>query len=60
MGRGKRGVGGSKAQITMYKISYKDILYNIEDIVNILFYFVFLGPCLQHMEVPRLGVEWEL
>ena len=22
--------------------------------------FFFLGPCLQHMEVSRLGVEWEL
>ena len=25
-----------------------------------LFIFVFLGPYLQHMEVPRLGVESEL
>ena len=24
------------------------------------FFFVFLGPHLQHMEVPRLGVESEL
>ena len=23
-------------------------------------FFFFLGPHLQHMEVPRLGVEWEL
>ena len=23
-------------------------------------FFVFLGPCLQHMEVPSLGVESEL
>ena len=22
--------------------------------------FTFLGPCLQHMEVPRLGVQLEL
>jgi len=26
----------------------------------ILFYFGFLGPYLQHMEVPRLGVKLEL
>ena len=25
-----------------------------------LFLFVFLGPHLRHMEVPRLGVQWEL
>ena len=25
-----------------------------------IFFFVFLGPYLQHMEVPRLGVELEL
>ena len=24
------------------------------------FFFVFLGPQLWHMEVPRLGIEWEL
>ena len=23
-------------------------------------FFVFLGPHLKHMEVPRLGVQWEL
>ena len=26
----------------------------------ILFFFIFLGPHLQHVEVPRLGVESEL
>ena len=26
----------------------------------VLFCFVFLGPHLWHMEVPRLEVEWEL
>ena len=26
----------------------------------IYFYFIFLGPCRQYMEVPRLGVESEL
>ena len=25
-----------------------------------VFFFSFLGPHLQHMEVPRLGVQWEL
>ena len=25
-----------------------------------IFFFVFLGPHLQHMQVPRLGVELEL
>ena len=25
-----------------------------------LFFFFFLGPHLRHMEVPRLGVKWEL
>ena len=29
-------------------------------ILFILFYFLLLGPCLQHMEVPRLGVKSEL
>ena len=24
------------------------------------FFFVFLGPCLQHMEVPKLGDKSEL
>ena len=28
--------------------------------INILLFFVFLGLHLQHMEVPRLGVESEL
>ena len=27
---------------------------------NDFFFFVFLGPHLQHMKVPRLGVESEL
>ena len=27
---------------------------------NSFFFFVFLRPHSQHMEVPRLGVEWEL
>ena len=27
---------------------------------KVLFFFVFLGPHLRHMEVPRLGVELEL
>ena len=26
----------------------------------LVFFFSFLGPCLQHMEVPRLGVISEL
>ena len=26
----------------------------------LFFFFVFLGPHLWHMEVPRLGVQWEL
>ena len=26
----------------------------------IFYFFVFLGPHLRHMEVPRLGVEWKL
>ena len=28
--------------------------------MSFLFFIFFLGPHLQHMEVPRLGVEWEL
>ena len=28
--------------------------------LNILFFFFFLGPHLQHMEVPRLEVKCEL
>ena len=27
---------------------------------SVLFPFFFLGPCLQHMEVPRLGIQSEL
>ena len=35
-------------------LSYKDINSFF------FFFFVFLGPLLWHMEVPRLGVESEL
>ena len=28
--------------------------------VVVVFFFLFLGPHLQHMEIPRLGVELEL
>ena len=28
--------------------------------ICLFIYFCWLGPHLQHMEVPRLGVEWEL
>ena len=34
---------------------------NWHNIINqIHFFFFFLGPYLQHMEVPRLGIELEL
>ena len=33
-----------------------DINYQL----TLLFMYLFLGLCLQHMEVPGLGVEWEL
>ena len=35
-------------------------LYHIGTHFLFLFFFCFLGPHLQHMEVPRLGVESEL
>ena len=35
-GRGNIGVGDSDVENIMYKISYKDILYSIENIANIL------------------------
>ena len=35
-GRSKIGVGNWKVQIIMCKLSYKDILYNIEIAANIL------------------------
>ena len=30
------------------------------DFIYLLIYFIFLGPHLQHMEVPRLAVKLEL
>ena len=47
-------------------IYYKKILEMVAsgersmDLVMIFFFFVFLGPCMRHMEVPRLGVKLEL
>ena len=59
------GEGSQKVPISNYKISQGDLIYSIVTIVNntvlLLFFFAFLlGPHLQYMEVPRLGVEWEL
>ena len=33
---------------------------NLQKFFFFFFFLVFLGPHLQHMEVPRLGVEVEL
>ena len=36
VGRGNIGIGDEEVQTIGYKISYKDIVYNPENIVNIL------------------------
>ena len=40
----------------------RDLLSNLKEVLDLFvgFLFVFLGPHPQHMDVPRLGVEWEL
>ena len=45
-----------------YRHYKKTILMNTDAKVHKFFFFfsVFLGPHLQHMEVPRIGVESEL
>ena len=40
-----------------YIINFDD---DDDDNRQISFFFFFLGPHLQHMEVPRLGADWEL
>ena len=41
-------------------LEYFDFLLQfILGIWSDFFFFVFLGPCQQHMEVPRLGVQSE-
>ena len=47
------------------KLKFRDILqnyqpFNAKEICSFVLSFVFLGPHLWHMEVPRLGVESEL
>ena len=45
----------------IYIIQGFDNLLNIFlEIQLFFFFFVFLGPHSGHMEVPRLGVKWEL
>ena len=46
----------------IYIIQGFDNLLNIflEIQLFFFFFFVFLGPHSGHMEVPRLGVKWEL
>ena len=37
-----------------------DLIIDIIDVNFYVYVFVFLGLYLQHMDLPRLGVEWEL
>ena len=46
-----------KASGTYQNLLDHDLLISLVFFYFILF-FVFLGPHLQHMEVPRLGVKW--
>ena len=39
---------------------YKDIPEANYLLPNFIYLFIFLGPHPWHMEVPRVGVEWEL
>ena len=49
--------------IVVLRDKYLDIVLNATQhdlIVNLFFFFCFLGPYLWHMKVPRLGVKLEL
>ena len=41
-------------------LEYCIIMVNVDNIVCFLGFFGFLGPHLLHIEVPRLGAEWEV
>ena len=52
-------IGGTVCQARRFSFALR-IRGHKKKFYFILFYFVFLGLHLQHMEVPRLGVELEL
>ena len=51
-----------KGKISEKQLSHEEILSLQEKDLFFFFFFLlsFLGPILQHIEVPRLGVELEL
>ena len=61
MGYGDLGGSGIGFRIHFYISTYAFPLYNNENLLLGLFFifFPFVGPHLQHMEIPRLGVESE-
>ena len=50
----RRHLGTINLLVTLLNIYITDTVYELYSYLFI--YFVFLGPHLQHMEVPRLGV----
>ena len=49
------------SNVSFYRVrNWKQLWESPSLCLRIFFFFFFLGPHLQHMEVPRLGVESEL
>ena len=46
--------------MTVVSLSKSILSYKINAFYIFFFFLVFLGPCLRHTEVPRLGVKLEL
>ena len=45
----------------LFVSSFKSVNYKIDfSLLSCLLSFCYLGPCLHHIEVPRLGVQCEL
>ena len=59
-----RYCSGNSQKLAEDHIGIFPIKHNVANIQDALFFFflsfAFLGLHLPHMEVPRLGVEWEL
>ena len=54
----KKAIGGERQKSLVFSIYLRVSLKKLG--AEIFFFFCFLGPHLQHVEVPRLGVELEL
>ena len=51
-------VGESDYDISLFTLIV--LIIFIFYFLNFFLFFVFLRPHVRHMEVPRLGVQWEL